>query len=226
MSKNGTDAIQKSVDNFIYKYRFEIDHKKNTNYGFLINLTTQIAPGTSSGSINDTSVISNLFAPAIISEGLTYGFNSKKGFHISYSPLAGKHTLVLNKNIDPTQYGVDTGKRARHELGTFLSLGIDELQIGKKFTISTQSLFFTNYLENFGKIDMATTVNMQFNFSKWLSLTNTMNLSYDDDHNVLIASDLVTNTGSSIVYTGSKFQISNVVYLSININFDLIKKKK
>lgn len=225
ITKNGDEAFRKSADNLIYHYRLEIDHKQNTNYGFLINLNTQLAPGTVNRSFNDASVISSFFAPAIVTEGLTYGFNSNKGFHITFAPLSGKHTLVLNKNIDPLKYGVDIGKRARHEFGTFLKLGVDGFQISKKILFSTHTLLFTNYLEDFGSIDIATANNLQINLTKWLSFNYNMTLSYDDDHNIPILNDLVTNNSNSLNYTGSQIQIFHFAFLAININLDLVKNK-
>ena len=79
---------------------------------------------------------------------------------------------------------------------------------------------------DFGKIDVASSSTLQINLTKWLIINHTMILNHDNDHNAPIARDIITNTGTSIVNTGSKIQISNVIYLAVNINFDLIKKKK
>jgi hypothetical protein len=224
LSKHGKDDFHKEMDNLSYQYRLEIDHKKNTNFGFLINLFTHSSRGTSSGSVKDTSIISNFFTPAIITEGITYGYNNK-GIHVTYSPLSGKHTLVPNKNVDPTHYGLDNGKIANHELGTFFAVGVENLQILKNVTFSTDVLFFSNYIKDFGNIAVTSSSKLQIDLTKWLSINHSMVLNHDNDHNAPIAEDLVTNTGTSIVYTGSKVQISNLVYLSININLGLIKKK-
>lgn|GEM_PF-2590671 len=227
LSKHGKDDFHKPNDNLFYQYRLEIDlNKKNTNYGFLVNLRTQSARGTSSGSIKDSSIISNFFSPATITAGITYGYKNNKGIHITYSPLSNKHTLVPNIKVNPTHYGLDKGKRAKHEVGTFLALGVDKQQILKNVTLSTDVLFFTNYLKDFGKIDVASSSTLQINLTKWLIINHTMILNHDNDHNAPIARDIITNTGTSIVNTGSKIQISNVIYLAVNINFDLIKKKK
>jgi hypothetical protein len=133
---------------------------------------------------------------------------------------------VLNKNVDPTQYGIVTGKRARHELGTFLSVVIDNLHILKQFSFSTNSILFSNYLENFGSIEITSTNNLQFNLTRWLSFNYTMVLNYDEHNNNQFANGLVSNSGSNnLNNTGSKFQISNVAYLGININLNLFKNK-
>ena len=226
LSKHGTDNYHIEIDNLLYQYRLEIDYNKNNHYGFVVNLFTHSYRGTSSGSVKDTSIISNFFSPAIITEGITYGYNNDKGIHVTYSPLSGKHTLVFNKNVDPTHWGLDKGKRANHELGTFLTVGVENLQILKNLTLSTDVLFFSNYLKDFGDIAVTSSSKLQVLLTKWLSIDHTMILNHDKDHNVQIAEDLVANNGATLVYTGSKWQISNLVYLSINFNFDLIKKKK
>jgi hypothetical protein len=87
LSKHGKDDFHKANDNLFYQYRLEIDHDKNTHYGFLVNLRTQSTRGTSSGSIKDSSVISHFFSPATITEGVTFGYENNKGIHLTYSPL-------------------------------------------------------------------------------------------------------------------------------------------
>ena len=226
ISKHGKDQFQIDNDNLLYAYRLEIDHTKKYHFGFLLDLRTQSAPGTSTGSIDDKLRISNFFSPAIITEGVTYGYNNDKGMHVTYSPLSGKHTLVLDKNVDPTYYGLDEGKRVQHEMGTFLALGIHGLQIIKNFTLSSEVLFFSNYLKDVGAIDFSSNNTINIDLNKWISLKYILVMNYDNDHNVPVSQDLVTNySGTTLVYTQSKVKFSNILFLSFNINYNLKKKK-
>jgi len=167
-------------DNLKYSYDLYIDHLKKSNYGFSMHLTTQIPPPTS----GDTSrlEISDFFSLAYINQGLTYGYEIIDHIKVTYSPLSGKHSFLLDTSINPKIYGINQNKSTKHEIGTFLWLSIHNIKISEKVTFDAEALFFSNYLENFGKIDINYTSTLSIKLTKWFSVAHKLILQHDNDH--------------------------------------------
>jgi hypothetical protein len=213
-NSGGDKNIYKGSDNMLYKFKWEYAHLDKTSVGLISTISTQALKQTSTGSFADTNIISNLFAPAFINEGIPYTFNVNNNLNISYSPLAGKHTLVMNKNIEPELYNPDSS-RIRNELGTSINIGIHNCTFLKIFNLSSHALFFTNYLNDFGKIDVNISGSIKMNITKWLSINYQMVVAHDEDHNVPIASDLgftLQNSGTQTLFTQN---------LTLSLNFDI-----
>ena len=109
--------------------------------------------------------------------------NSGTGFTFGYTPATGKITLVTDDAIVGTTgaYGVEPGKNARVELGSFMRLALKK-DIVENVNFNSQLELFTNYeAENFGNIDVnwQTMILMQVN--EYLSANFFTHLLYDDD---------------------------------------------
>ncbi|MEQ9305015.1 MAG: DUF3078 domain-containing protein [Marinoscillum sp.] len=181
-------GFEKSDDKIIFvtKYGYQIK-EGNSQWYFsgLLDFKSQFAYGYDVvPDINDedsTIVISQFMAPGYLTLGLGIDYKPNKKLSINYIPLTGKFTFVTNQALaDQGAYGVDSTKNARAELGSFLRIKYKN-EVIKNVNVESRLELFTNYIENFGTIDVnwQTTVVMKVN--KVLSANLFTHLLYDED---------------------------------------------
>ena len=194
--RQGTQDITKSDD------RWEIGTKlgRQMNAKWDINgfatLRSQFTEGFDPTDANIT--ISNLMAPGYLLAGL--GANYKKGdwLNINLSPLTSKITFVTNDSLANTEiinpdgsptgkakYGNDVGNSIRSEFGAYAKISIKK-EILENVTISTQADFFSDYLHNFGTIDVNWNLMLLMKVNKFITATVTTNLIYDEDISIVL----------------------------------------
>jgi hypothetical protein len=179
--KNNPDPIRKNLDvlNFSSNYSYRLHN--NFRISAINTLLTQVAPGYNyTVDPEGKDYISNLFAPAYIQQGLGMEFvQDSVVFSVMVSPLAVKHTLILDRGVDPLDYGVLTG-RSRHELGAFVKAQIRR-EIMKNIFFTSDVTFFSNYLDDPQNIDMIYQGKIDIIANKFITVSLSLNLIYDDD---------------------------------------------
>ena len=216
--------------NLVTKFGYSINNKKKLFWSSMLDFRTQFQEG-----VNDQGdVISEFMAPGylLISTGLDYQPNGF--FSVSYSPITGKLTFVLDDTLaNRGAFGVDPaerdesgsiiteGKNLRSELGSFIKISFNK-EIMENVNYQTRLELFTNYVENFGYIDVNWENILVMKVNKYLSVNFINQLIYDDD--IKIAK---TETINGVEVTSSKprVQYKNVFGVGITYNFgDKMKK--
>lgn len=171
--------------------------------------------------------ISDLMAPGYLLAGL--GANYKKGdwLNVNLSPVTGKFTFVMNDSLanfdvpdsdgnltGKGKYGNDAGSKTRTELGAYAKITIKK-EIFENMTLTTNADFFTDYLNNFGAIDVNWNLILLLKVNKYISATVTTNLIYDED----IAIVLERNNAGEPTHIGPAVQFKETVGVGLTYTY-------
>ena len=188
--KQGGGDFDKSDDKFnvITKYGYRIN-KNNERWFFsgLLDFKTQFDKGFDAET--DSALISDFMAPGYLVIGTGVDYHPNEFLSISYIPVTGKFTFVTVQELaDRGDYGVDPaifdevtgdklidGKNTRAELGSFFRARY------AKGNFESRLELFTNYVENFGNIDINWQNALVVKLTKVLSTNFFTQLLYDDD---------------------------------------------
>jgi len=161
-------------------FGYRKDSVSNWYYSVKFNFNTQFTDGYKYP--DKKTPISRFFAPAYVFLGLGTQYNLKEqNFSIYLSPLTLKSTYVLDENLsNDSAFGVEKGKRSRHEFGTLVqSSWVTE--VFKNVAMTNQLSLYTDYLNNFGNIDMDWILKIQFKINDFMEANFRTHLIYDDD---------------------------------------------
>lgn len=230
--KQGNNSFEKSDDqlNIVTKYGYRIK-KENERWYFsaLLDFKTQFDEGFDPE--DGTTLISDFMAPGylIIGTGVDYYPNEFLSF--SYIPVTGKFTFVnVQRLADNGDYGVDPatfdvngnkltdGKNSRAELGSFFRAKY------LKGNFESRLELFTNYVENFGTIDVNSQNGLVVQLTKVLSSNFFTQLIYDED--ILIGAD--DNGDGQILEADGEFksrvQFKSVIGIGLTYQFGTKKE--
>jgi len=97
------------------------------------------------------------------------------------SPCSGRFTFVLDQALaDSGSFGVERGKNIKGEFGPYLRADMNK-DLAKNINLSTTLELFTDYLNNFGNIDVNWSFRLTMNVNKWLAASIATQLIYDDE---------------------------------------------
>lgn len=159
----------------------------------LLDFRTQFANGFASPE--DPTRISTFMAPGymVLSSGFEYVPNEQVS--LTYGPLTGKMTFVLDDSLAAVgSYGVEAGEKVRAEFGSFLRLAYKN-EIVENVTYESKLELFTNYLNNFGNIDVNWENIFLMQVNKWLAVNFIAHVIYDDDIDIEVIGDDGLPTG-------------------------------
>ncbi len=193
----GTRKVNDRLD-IVSKYGYKPKKWNKVNFSILGQLRSQLASGYEYDYKGTTSKRRNsgFFAPAyiIIAPGVDWKPNS--WFSLFGSPLATRWTIVSNGpfsfagqggtfNGQPetplaTLYGVDPYKGNRGEFGAFVTATIKK-DILKNVGYYSKLDLYSNYLKNAQNVDIFWTNQFKVKLAKWLNVSYTLDMLYDDD---------------------------------------------
>jgi hypothetical protein len=131
-------------------------------------------------------------SPGYLIAGLGFSWIPAKYFSLFLSPSSGRFTFVLDPKLaDSGCFGVDRGKHIKGEFGPYIRAAFNK-DLVKNINLNTTLDLFTNYLEEFGNIDVNWSLLLTIKANKWLSTIVSTTLIYDN--NVKIT-DLQGKTG-------------------------------
>ncbi|PLX10468.1 MAG: hypothetical protein C0594_04910 [Marinilabiliales bacterium] len=175
---------------FSSKYGHRI--KKGLYFAGLANFKSQFTAGYNYP--NDSVPISNFMAPgyALLAIGLDYKPNDN--FSLFLAPVTGKMTIVADEGlanagafgveaaiIDTTTGSIITaGKKIRNEFGGYLKMTYKK-DFKENISFATRLELFSNYVDNPQNIDIMWENILGVKITKFISLTLTTTLLYDDD---------------------------------------------
>lgn len=175
-SRKASDRID-----LLSKYGYSIAPKWSVST--LFNLRTQFTNGyayskTASGA--DTSnVISKTFAPAYVLLSIGVDYKPTDNFSIFISPLTERWVIVGDSVIAPL-YGLLPGKKAKNELGAFVTANYTA-KLGANFVYKSRLDLFSNYKQKPQNIDVYWTNALTAKLTKYINFSFNLDMIYDDD---------------------------------------------
>lgn len=220
--------IRKSEDNIQLTSSFGYRTKKLSNWYFSAkgNFQTQFANGYSYP--NRDVPISRFMAPGYLFIGVGSEYSpTEKDFNLYLSPATLKSTFVLDQNladqgsfgVTPAEYDDDgnrikQGENVRSELGAFItSLWVEE--ITKNIFISNRINLYSDYLNNFGNIDVDWELNLELVVNEYVRANLGLHLRYDDD---VKFKERIGDDGEAIAYS-PKTQLKQILGVGVMYAF-------
>lgn len=171
-------ALQKSEDIIDLSSKLGIKATDKWFYSGSVSFLSQFAPGYSDET--NTTIISNLFAPAYLNIALGMDYKPNDNFSLALAPLTEKITMVFDEDIDETTYGLDADAKTRFELGASVTAKANATLM-ENVNLSTELDLFSNYLDNPQNIDVDWKVTLAMKVNKYLSVQIDTRLLYDAD---------------------------------------------
>lgn len=196
-ARQGENPFLKADDRIDFNSKFGYGLSEKTSLSSLLNFRTQFAPGLefTNNDFNNGKLISKAFAPAYLNLGVGLDYKPTDGLSIYYAPINGKVTIVgvdsLRTRYMPEEFA---DQSTRFELGSFLKVQY-RTKIMENVTFQTKADFFSNYLQNFGNVDInwENLINMQVN--KYLVVSFFTHMIYDDDIKFTLFDDAGNEVG-------------------------------
>jgi len=194
-------------------FGYRKDTISNWYFSGQFNFRTQFTDGYKKP--DDEDIISSFFAPAYIYLGVGAQYNLKpKLFSIYLAPLTLKTTYVFNDQLsNEGAFGVVPGENSRHELGILVQTKYEK-EIFKNVAMVNNLDLYTDYLNNFGNIDVDWVLSFKFKINKLFQANFRSHLIYDDD-----IKTKVTNEDGVVETQGAKVQLKQQLGIGIIYNF-------
>jgi len=234
----------KTDDRIDFASKYGREASKSWYYSGLLNFRSQFAPGYNIANGREIRTIdvageevdariSDFLAPGymLLALGMDYKPNDK--FSAFIAPVTVKTTFVMNQDLaDAGAFGVDPatfdefgfkledGANIRNELGGYVKFTF-KTDIMENVGLQTRLDLFSNYQNNPGNIDVnwETLINMKVN--KYLSVSITTQLLYDDDINIVKKPAQVDENGNitEAADIGPGTQFKEVMAIGFNYKF-------
>ena len=236
VNKQESEPLRKTEDaiSIISNFGYEKNENSNWFYSTRFSFNTQFADGYNNP---DEEPISRFMAPAYLfmGAGLEYGRHIEK-LSFYASPLTLKTTFVLDKNlansgafgVNPAIFDMDgniikEGDTVRSEFG-FLLTNQYQYEVFENIMLNSLIRLYSDYLNNFGNIDLEWEINFDFKVNKYVSAIFGSHLRYDDD----IKTELIRNeiTNEIIVVEGPKLQWKQLLGVGFIVNLEDFGKEK
>ncbi|MGB1308874.1 MAG: hypothetical protein ACPG6B_08185, partial [Oceanihabitans sp.] len=158
-----------------------------------------------------------------------YGKNIEK-LSIYFSPATSKSTFVLDQELaNSGAFGVDPavldengeivkkGSKVRNEFW-ILFTNAYETEILKNIYMKHLVGFYTDYLKDFGNIDVDWQVNLDFKVNSYISANLGSHLKFDNDVKNLVAVNN-ENEEEEFVEEGAKVQWKQILGIGVIVDF-------
>ncbi len=202
------------------------DSASNFRYSAKFNFNTQISKGFRYP--NTDRPISNFMAPGYIFLGIgTEYTHPKEDLTMYLSPLTLKTTFVFDRTLaNEGMFGVtpaikdelgniiQEGERIRMETGILFTSSFNK-EIFTNVKLDNQLTLYSDYLNNFGNIDIDWQVNVNMKVNEFIKASIGSHLRYDDD--VKIKKDI---TGDGNLETlGARIQFKQMLGVGVVYEF-------
>ena len=197
-------AVQKNEDIIDLQSKLGIKASGKWFYSASLSFKSQFGPGYS--DLTNTSKTSNFLSPANLTLAIGMDYKPNDMLSVLISPLSGKMTIVNDKGIDATLYGLASADAIiRMEMGATVLAAL-KTDIAKNVGFSTELGLFSNYLDNPQNVDVDWKVGIIMKINDYLSAQIDTRLIYYAD--IL---DPVDNK--------AKVQFKELLGLGLNIKF-------
>lgn len=241
LMKQGEDAdFRKTDDRIDFSSKYGYQAYESLYYAALASFKSQMTNGYN--YIDDTTKqkISAFLAPAYVIGALGIDYKPNKYFSAFIAPLTLKYTIVNDQDLaDAGAFGVDaaeykeitdstglvvgrtlvkSGKKSRGEFGGYLRLLFSksdfEAEALKNLSITSKADFFSNYLHNPQNIDVSWETQIAMKVNKYITVSVSTHLIYDDDIDVPVG----TNPDGTTKYS-KRIQFKEIAGVGIMYNF-------
>lgn len=194
LNKQDGIELRKTDDAILINSTFGYRRDTLTNwyYSAKYNFNTQFTDGYAYP--NKEVAISRFFAPAYVFLGLgAENLDKKKKYSYYISPFTMKKTFVMDQRlanqgafgVDPAIYDsngnlIRRGKKTKTELGFLLQSQIKK-EIFKNIILDNRIIFYSDYLNNFGNIDVDWNIQLELIVNKYVKANIGTQIIYDDD---------------------------------------------
>ncbi|MBN1117576.1 MAG: DUF3078 domain-containing protein [Bacteroidales bacterium] len=199
-------------------------------YAAMFNFKTQMTDGYNYP--NDSVKISGLFAPAYVLGAVGMDYKPSDYFSAFISPLTSKTTFVNDQTLaDSGAFGVDPaefdnenillehGKKVKSEVGGYIRFIFSKNDFNTDFleniTLSSKIDLFSNYIQNPGNIDVNWENLIALKVNKYIAVSVTTNLIYDDD----IKIDIDNNNDGVVDESGPRVQFKEILGVGFSYKF-------
>jgi len=181
-------------------------------YAALLNFKTHMTPGYDYP--NDSVKISDLLSPGYLLLAVGIDFVPNPDLTVYFSPFTYRLTIV-NDNLlaDAGAFGVDPGKHTKNEFGGYLR-ALYKKNLMENVSLQTKLELFSNYLKEFGDVDVSWETLIAMKVNKYISATLSTHLMYDEDVAIMKEND----AGEMVPYN-SKVQFKEVLAVGFSMNF-------
>ncbi len=178
-AKVGEQDFRKTDDAIIFLNQYSKKINNNWAWGLSNVFRTQLLEGVNFAT-DTQDRISAFMAPGYLSINLGIEYKSGDVFSISFAPVAGKFTFVLDDALSAAgAFGVDPGSKTRAELGTNLLTTLNA-KLAENISLQSSLNFFTAY-DSFGNVDTNWETLLVMKVNEWFNATFGTQLIYDDD---------------------------------------------
>lgn len=208
--------LRKTEDRFEFKsiFGYRRDTVSNWFYSIKFNFKTQFTNGYKYP--NTENPISRMFAPAYVflGAGSHYEIKQQK-FSLYLSPITLKSTLVFDKDLsNGGAFGVTPGQRSRNEFGLLVE-SLWNKEIVKNVLMTNKLSLYSDYLNNFGNIDVDWELNFALRINKHMRASIGGHLIYDDD--VKYKEDI--NNDGTLETLGARVQLKQFLGIGVMYRF-------
>lgn len=174
-------GTRKNDDRFDFLSKYGYDLNSKISASALLGIRTQFFDGFSYANPEEPGFSSTAFSPAYILLSPGFDYKPVKNLSIFISPISSRWVIVANPTLSKIgAYGVDSGKNSINQLGAFGTITFNSNFI-KTVTYNARIDLFSNYEHNPFNIDVYMTNLFAAKFSKWFSVTWSVDMIYDDD---------------------------------------------
>lgn len=211
--RQGSQDLTKSDDRWEVGTKIGYQFKKKWDFNAFGTFRSQFSDGFDPENL--ALKISDIMAPGYLITGIGLNYKRNDWFSLNLSPLTAKITFIMDDSLAQQEifntegvgtgkgkYGNDVGSHIRNEFGAYAKITIQK-EILTNITLSTQADFFSDYLHNFGAIDVNWNLSLLMKVNQYISATITTNLIYDEDIAIVLDRDDVgdaTKIGSAVQF--------------------------
>ena len=194
INKQSDQQLRKTDDDLeiISSLGYKFNSNSNWYYTGRASFKSQFTKGYNYP--DKSKFISNFMSPGYFFLGVGAELNlPKKKLKLNLSPLTQKSTFVLSDRLanqgafgvqeavtDDTGTIVTAGRNARHEVGILINNEYEK-EIFENISGVTRLSLYTDYLNNFGNIDIDWELNFNFEVNRYVKANFGLHIRYDDD---------------------------------------------
>lgn len=203
---NGS-GTRKSIDRLFFDTKVGRKLSKVWSLVGGLNFQTQFTAGYKYGVTSDKDIkISNLFAPAFITEYVGFEWKPKPFFSVVFAPGAFRQTIVSDesvfqkneKGVLQPAYGVPVGKSLQNDVAIMQVVAAFDKDVAKNVNLKLRYQLFIDANKP-GNTDNRLDAKLAAKINKYFSATFDLILLYEDDQNFQIQQ--ARNLGLGFLYT-------------------------